>query len=204
MKQCRKLRKLVSGKVLTHHSKDPQLAIRKGLSWFDQDPNLFRFRGGLLLSSAFPNCTPEFAAGLNALVKTDGDTEVDFALAILQNYCGESSTYEVLKEIVSRFSDDARRMSEVRACIDSTGVVSGEFGFAEAWRGKKESLTEWLADERPAVKKFAEKHIATLDLMIAAEHRRAEAEHEMRVRNYDELELESENGNERRDIPPAK
>ena len=120
------------------------------------------------------------------MVKAGVDTEADFALAILRNYRGEASTYVVLKEIVSRFPDDPRKMGGVRISIDSTGVVSGEFGLAEAWRVKKESLTEWLADERPVVKAFAEKHIAQLDLMIASERRRAEAEREMRKRSYDE------------------
>jgi hypothetical protein len=120
------------------------------------------------------------------LVKAGGDTEADFALAILQNYNGETSIYVMLKEIMSRFPDDPLKMSRVRIAIDNTGVVSGEFGFAEACRAKKESLTEWLADERPAVKAFAEKHIAELDLMIASEQRRAEAEREMRKMSYDE------------------
>ena len=167
-------------------SKDPQLGISKGLPWFDQDRILFQFRGGRLLSSAFPNCTPEFAIALADLVKTDGDTEADFALAILQNYQGEISTYAVLKEIVSRFPNDVSKMNRVRIAIDNTGVVSGEFGFAEAWRAKKESLTEWLTDERPVVVEFAEKHIAELDLKIALEMRRAEAEQEMRKRSYGE------------------
>lgn len=167
-------------------SKHPQLAISKGLSWFARDRELFRFRGGHLLSSAFPNCTPEFSATLAELVKAGGDTEADFALAILQNYRGETSTYAVLKEIVSRFPDDARKMDGVRVSIDSTGVVSGELGFAEAWRAKKESLTEWLTDERPVVKAFAEEHIAELNLMIASEQRRAETDREMRNRSYDE------------------
>ena len=152
---------------------------------------LFRSR---LLSSAFPNCTSEFAAALAELVKTGGDTEVDFALAILQNYYGKPSTYIVLKEILSRFPDDTRKMDGVRASIDSTGVVSGELGFVEVWRAKKESLTEWLADERPAVKAFAEKHIAELDLMIASEQRRAETDREMRNRNYDS-ETDDNTGN---------
>ena len=167
-------------------SKYPQLAISKGLSWFARDRELFEFRGGRLLSSAFPDCTPAFAAALVELVKAGADTEVDFALAILQNYRGETSTYAVLKEIVSRFPDDVRKLSAVRAIIDSTGVVSGEFGLAEAWRTKKESLREWLADERPVIKTFAERHIAELDLMIASEERRAEAEREMRNRSYSE------------------
>jgi hypothetical protein len=132
------------------------------------------------------------------LVKNGGDTEADFALAILQNYRGETSANVVLKEIVSRFPDDPRKMSGVRASIDSTGWVSGEFGLAEAWRAKKESLTEWLADERPVVKAFAERHIAELNLMIASEQRRAEVEREMRNRSYDQDDDESDGnaGNE--------
>ena len=169
-------------------SKDPQLAISKGLLWFAQNREQFRFRGGSLLSRALPNCTPEFAAALAELVKAGGDTEADFSLAVLQNYPGETSTYVVLKEIVSRFPHDDRKMSGVRISIDSTGVVSGEFGLADAWRVKKESLRHWLTDERQAVKAFAEKHIAELDRMIVAEWRRVEAERERRNRSNDENE----------------
>lgn len=146
------------------------------------------FEGGLLLSRALPDCTPEFAAALAELVKAGDDTEADFSLAVLQNYPGKTSTYVVLKEIVSRFPHDDRKMSGVRISIDSTGVVFGEFGLADAWRVKKESLTHWLTDERQAVKAFAEKHIAELDRMIAAERRRVEAERERRNRSNDQTE----------------
>ena len=172
--------------MLFRSSKDPQLAISKGLVWFAQDRELFRFRGGSLLSRAFPTCTSEFAAALAELVKAGSDTEADFALAILQNYCGETSIDVALKEIVSRFPHDDRKMGGVRISINSTGVVSGEFGLAEAWRVKKESLMQWLTDERRAVKAFADKHIAELDRMIASERRRVEAEREMRDRSQDE------------------
>jgi hypothetical protein len=169
-------------------SKDPQLAVSKGLSWFAQDREQFQFRGGRLLSRALPNCLPEFATALAELVKAGGDTEAEFSLTVLQNYPGETSTYVILKEIVSRFPHDDRKMSGVRISIDSTGVVSGEFGLADAWRVKKDSLRHWLTDERQAVKAFAEKHIAELDRMIAAEWRRVEAERAMRNRSNDETE----------------
>lgn len=70
--------------------------------------------------------------------------------------------------------------------IDSTGVVSGELGFAEAWRAKRDSLKEWLTDERVVVRAFAETHIAELDLMISAEHRRAESDQEMWNRQFED------------------
>jgi len=163
-------------------AKDPELSISKGLEWFAQDRAEFRFRGGSLLGRAFPTCTPEFAAALAKVVKAGGDQEADFALAILQNYLGSTAIDGVLKEVVWRFPHDARKMDEVRAIINSTGVVSGEFGLAEAWRVKKESLAQWLTDEREAVKAFAEQHMAELDRMILSERRRVEAERELRER----------------------
>lgn len=177
-------------------SKDPQLAISKGLAWFAQDRAEFRFRGGRLLGRAFPTCTPEFASALGQLVKAGGDTEADFSLTLLQNYLGSTSTDGVLKEIVSRFPHDDRKIDKVRTSINSTGVVpaSGEFGLAEAWRVKKESLTRWLTDERQAVKTFAEQHIAELDQMIVAERRRVEAERELRERSRHEDESGHDHG----------
>lgn len=177
-------------------SKDPELAIRKGMAWFAQDRAEFRFRGGSLLSRAFPTCTPEFAATLGELVKAGGDTEAEFSLALFQNYLGSTSTDGVLKEIVSRFSHDPRKMDGVRSSINSTGLVSvsGEFGLAEAWRVKKESLTRWLTDERQAVKAFAEQHMAELDRMIVAERRRVEVERELRERSRHEDESGHDHG----------
>ena len=177
-------------------SKDPQLAISKGLAWFAQDRAEFRFRGGSLLGRAFPTCTPEFAAALSELVKAGGDTETDFSLAILQNYLGSTSTDGVLKEIVSRFPHDDRKLSEVRSSLNSTGVVSvsGEFGLAVAWQAKTESLTRWLADDRQAGTAFAEQHMADLDRMIAAERRRVEAERELRERSRNEDESGHDHG----------
>lgn len=167
-------------------SKNTQLAISKGLSWFAKDSRLFQFRGGKLLSNVFPSCTAEFATALAELVKTGGDMETDFALAIVQNYHGQNSTHVVLKEVVARFPTDAHQLNEVKASIESTGVVSGEFGLAEAWEAKKQSLANWLTDNRPAVRAFAERHISELDLMVALEKRRAETRREMRKRDYED------------------
>lgn len=177
-------------------SKDPQLAITKGLAWFAQDRAEFPFRGGSLLRRAFPTCTPDLAISLGELVKNGGDVEADFTLALLQNYLGSTSTDSVLRELVSRFSHDDRILGGVRTFIHSTGAVvpSGEFGLAEAWRAKKESLTRWLTDERQTVKVFAERHMAELARMIAAERHRVETERELRERSRYEDESGHDHG----------
>ena len=177
-------------------AKDPELAMSKGLAWFAQDQAEFRFRGGSLLSRAFPTCTPELASTLGNVVKTGGNRETEFALALLQNYLGSTSTDSIVKEIVSRFSEDDRIMSEVRSIINSPNMasVSGEFALVQAWQVKKESLTHWLTDERRAVACFAEQHIAELDRMILVERRRVEAERELRERSRNEEESGHDHG----------
>ncbi len=89
---------------------------------------------------------------------------------------------------------------------DTTGAIYGQLAGAyygaeaipSAWRSKivKGALIEGLADERPVVKAFAERHIEELDLMIASEQRCAETEMEMRTRSYDEDGLDGDDGNE--------
>jgi hypothetical protein len=185
-------------------SGDPQLALSKGLSWFGQNnPALFEFRGGRLLSNAFPNCTPKFASALMQLIQAGGDQDARFVLAILRNYKGAAAIYPLLKEIVARFPDDERKMSAVGASITSTGVVSGEYGFAEAWRNRRQSLMEWLSDDRPSVVEFAKRQRAKLDLMIADEQRRAESSREMFVRGFDESQEDaSSSADEAGEDPP--
>ena len=177
-------------------AKDPELAVRKGLAWFAQDRAEFRFRGGSLLNRAFPTCTPELASTLGELVKAGGNNETEFALALLQNYLGSTSTDRVVKEIVSRFPEDNRIMGGVRTIINSPNMasVSGEFALAEAWQVKKESMTSWLTDERPVVRSFAEQHLAALDRMIAAERHRVETERELRERSRHEDESGHDHG----------
>jgi hypothetical protein len=175
-------------------AKDPELAISKGLAWFAQDRTEFRFRGGSLLGRAFPTCTPEFVTALGELVKTGSDQEAEFTLALLQNYLGSTSSDDVLKEIVAHFPKDSQKMDEVRTIINSPGARSGEFGLANAWRVKQESLTCWLTDERTAITAFAEQHMAELDHMIMAERRRVEAERELRERTRHEDENGHDHG----------
>ncbi len=168
-------------------SKDAELAIVKGMAWFTRDPTLFQFRGGRLLCAVFPRDADAFMAALAALVKEGGAIEADFALDVLRNYQGEPFTHVVLKEIVARYPAGDRRHGGVRACLENTGVVHGELGFANAWRVKKETLSEWLDDPRQEIRVFAEKEVASLDLMIATEERRAEASTRLRRMDYDDV-----------------
>ena len=88
--------------------------------------------------------------------------------------------------MVCALDADDKRLGLVEIILDSTGVVSGEFGMRQAYQRKKEEVSSWLKDEREKVSSFAERYTRTLDRQIAAEQRRAEEGLEMRKREYGE------------------
>lgn len=167
-------------------SKDARLAVSTARRWYEEDSSLFRFLGGRLLSAVFPKFQVEISDKLCELVGNGTGTDADFVLAVMENYHGEPETHEVLKRIAAKYPEDQSKMSRVSASFDGTGVVTGEFGFVEAWRRKKAAIEPWLTDPRAEVQEFARKHIRDLDVRIADEQRRAEERKALRQLQYDE------------------
>ncbi|HHY48635.1 MAG TPA: hypothetical protein GYA10_02670 [Alphaproteobacteria bacterium] len=171
-------------------SKDIELAVDTVRSWYRADNSLFQFRGGRVLHNVFPEFGAELEAKLISVAREGTDEAIDFVLRILRAYQGETFLHGVCKEIVNSVPENDDRLGEVEVILESTGVVSGQFGFVEAYQRKKEEAEPWLSDERPKVRAFAERYQRSLDRAIAAEQRRSEADHELRRRDWPEEDEE--------------
>lgn len=169
-------------------SKDAKAAVEFGRKLFAEDDKLFRFHGGRLLALAFPKCPPNFADELVTLAAEGTEADAKFILAVLENYHGEETTHEILKRLLVRFPKDERVRTGVVISLESTGVVMGEFGFANALRDKLEMVRKWATDSRPEVRAFAEDEMRSLELRITDEQRHAEGRKALR-----ELEFDSNN-----------
>jgi hypothetical protein len=167
-------------------SKDVPLAVSTVRQWYAEDPTLFRFLGGRLLSNTFPTFGPEISHALGELVTNGTSADADFVLAVMENYRGEHMTHEVLKRVVAKYPDDQNKLTGVIISFDNTGVVSGEFGFVDATRRKKAAMEPWLADQRREVRTFAATYMRQADLRIADEQQRAETSKALRELEYDE------------------
>jgi hypothetical protein len=168
-------------------SNDAKAAVAFGRQLFAADPKLFRFRGGRLLAIAFPHCPPQLADELAALAAVANESDGKFILAVLENYHGEETTHETLKRLLVRFPGDERVRTGVMISLEGTGVVMGEFGFADALRGKLELVRKWAEDPRAEVRSFADDEMRSLEVRIADEQRHAEGRKALR-----ELEYESD------------
>jgi ppGpp synthetase/RelA/SpoT-type nucleotidyltranferase len=167
-------------------AQDAALAIRSVRSWYTPGDHMFQFTGGRLLHNVFPAFTPEFETELVNLVRGANSDDIDFAVSILRSYDGGKFLHEVCKAVVDALPDDDEQLNEIEIILQSTGVVSGEFGMVQAYQGRKEEVQDWLTDPRPKVRAFGERYQRTLDRAIAAEQRRSESNHELRRMDWEE------------------
>jgi hypothetical protein len=167
-------------------AKIPTEAVRMIRSLYDGDLYGFMFRGARLLQSIFPDFPQDFEAELIKLVRAGGEGNWSFVLSVLRNYQGELFIHQTCKELIKALPSDSPLRTEVAIALESTGVVSGEFGMAEAYERKKGEVLGWLDDPNSKVRDFATDYIATLEKMSVSERKRAEEELALRKHKYGE------------------
>jgi ppGpp synthetase/RelA/SpoT-type nucleotidyltranferase len=161
-------------------------AADRARTWFVGGDPLFQFRGGRLLASSFPNFPEAFSRKLLSCVQTGNRDDIEFVIRVMSSYHGEAFLNETCKAVVRALPAGDPLLKAVEVILQSTGVVSGEFGFVEAYLRKKQEMTDWLIDADAHVQGFAESFIRYLDRLIAVEQRRGEEDIEMRKRMYDD------------------
>jgi hypothetical protein len=152
--------------------------------WYDGKYGMFIYRGARLLNSIFPDFPQPFEEKLIELVKSGDEKKIFVVLAVLRNYEGRPSIHRVCRELIKAMPGGDEKLKEVVAILDSTGVVSGEYGFVEAYSQKKKEVEGWLTDENEKVRAFADEYRAHLDKMIEWERKRADEDIALRKFRY--------------------
>lgn len=165
-------------------AKIPEKAVDAVIKWYDGNYGLFIFRGGKFLSNIFPNFTDSFEKKLVELVKSGDSKKVSVVLAVLRNYEGNPFIHRVCKELIKVFPGDSLELREVAGILESTGVVSGEYGFVEAFERKKEEMKDWLNDQDERIRAFAGNYLAELDKRIEWQRQRADEDIALRKFKY--------------------
>ncbi|HEX8978148.1 MAG TPA: hypothetical protein VF811_00450 [Parasulfuritortus sp.] len=162
------------------------MVVQSVLDWYCKDPSLFLYRGAKLLQLVFPEFPEAFQAALLQLLRTGGVTELDFVSSVLRAYEGQSFIHPVAKQLIKALPPDSELLNEVAIALQSTGVVSGEYGMSEAYEKKRLEVLGWLEDPDERVRAFAAKYIADLESMRDFEHRRADESIALRKFEYGE------------------
>ena len=181
----------------------PDVAVDTVRSWYDGKPALFQYRGANLLKIIFPKFSEPFGSKLLQLLGTGERSDIEFVLSVLRNYEGEPFLHKILKAIVATLPKDDPLLGSIMIALRSTGIVSGEFGFAEAYERKIEEIKPWLNDGNEEVRNFAARYVTTLENETKSERRQAEEEIELRKHVYGvrEEETSGEDGGSQQQEP---
>lgn len=164
----------------------PDTVLSETRRWFDRSPRFFEFHGGRLLASIFPDLSDGFADRLAAVIQGGKRDDLAFVLAVLNAFDGTPVIFPLVRAIVAQLEPADELLRIASLALNQSGVISGQFGFAELYAERKQMLTLWMDDENERVRDFARSEIRDLDAQIAAEYRSAEASIATRKLNFDE------------------
>ncbi len=167
-------------------AKNPRAAIDAVRALYDGNYGLFIYRGARLLRIIFPRFPEEFADQLQTLLAQDNDQDFRVLLAVLRTYDGLSAIQPVAKAVIRTIPIDSDLRTEVAVALQSTGVVTGAYGFVQAWERKIEEMSGWLNDSDEKVRVFANWYIESLRKQIEGERRRVDEEIALRKHEYGE------------------
>lgn len=168
-------------------SNDPEMVVQKILDRYRKDPSLFVYRGAKLLQVIFPELSETVQGTLVRLVHEGDDTEMEFVVGVLRAYSGETFIHPIARELIKRLPPGSPLVTEVEIALQSTGVVSGEYGMAEAYERKRLEVLDWLQDPDARIRTFAVKYISALESMRDSEKVRAEESVALRKFKYGDI-----------------
>jgi hypothetical protein len=157
-------------------SKCPVPAVNAALDVYKSDDDLSSRHVTVLLKNIFTNFPSDFQKKLLDVAQSDQEINILFVMDILKKYEGDSVIHGICKELVKLLPMDTHYEGMLLGIMQSCGVVSGEYGFVEAYQKKIEEIKPWLHDENDKVTKFAEDYTKSLTKRIEDEKKRADEE----------------------------
>jgi ppGpp synthetase/RelA/SpoT-type nucleotidyltranferase len=163
----------------------PDKVVGAARAWFEADRVFAQYRGGRLIAELFPELEHPMYRLLYNEIET-GREGIQFVLSVLRGYEGQAFLHPLLQAAVDFLDPGDELLGTVRAVIDSSGVLVGEYGSVEAQESRKALVADWEKDERPKVREFAAEFIRSADNTLAWERRRADHRVAMRKIDWEE------------------
>lgn len=147
------------------------------------------------LSHLYPNLEEPLLRALATMIEKADTDDLAFITSSLHGFEGRAELVPVLRAILASDAANEAIEEEVAQIFNETGVMTGEFGAADAHRAKMEVLRPWLGDENQRVSRFAARETRNLEWHVASETRRAQEEIAMRKLQYGEpIDTDGSNG----------
>lgn len=140
-----------------------------------------------LLSAIFRGYTEELEKFFieYALVSEEQAKQV---ITILKEFGTSNAVHKTCEEIIKKYKikKDSEMYSDMLIALSATGVVSGEYGFVEAYKRKKQEIKESFGKNKsPQIKTFLKNYSEYLDKNIEYEKKQADENIALRQREFE-------------------
>ncbi|MBU0569355.1 hypothetical protein KKB40_01060, partial [Patescibacteria group bacterium] len=175
-----------TGKFVALPEANKKIFVDEIFKWFKSESWLNYWEGAHMLQNLFPNFDPYLEQKLIELLKSKKKNKARIAIYILRAYKGDIFLHEVCKEFIKQFPNNRRYQNEMFVILSQTGVVSGEYGFVNAYEGKITDIQSWKTEKSKIIQNFIKKYEDYLRRRIDSEKKRADEEIDHRQREYGE------------------
>lgn len=172
--------------------KKSKVIIPAVLKWFSMgDPKkdrwLYRWEAAHFLKDVFPGSDPLLQKELLKMIKKGGKEGETVIHSFISRFEGEEFLWTLVEEIVNAYTK-AASYTEIKGSLfgylSQTGVVSGEYGFVEAYTQKRKAIQSLKTSSNTEFCKFLEEYDDYLKKRIASEKKRADDDIYRRKRDY--------------------
>ena len=172
-------------------AKNGRIILPIMFDWYKRDDWLFRWDGARLIANIFASVDGVLADFLIDKIKTGAKDDACQALHILKEYDGNPKILPVCIEAIKEHPNDDDIRGAVHIALDSSGVVSGEFGMRDAYVGKMSFVEEMRKVEDERVQSFADHYEECLKRDIERETERAKKGMAIRKKVWGDNEVDS-------------
>jgi len=165
-------------------SENAEIIIPEILKWFKKKDDLLYWEGTRLVEAIFPAFNKTLEKELIGLIKSKENKKVEIVFNILRAYEGEDFLHNVCKELIKEYPKNEDYRKKIFIVLSQMGGVSGEYGFVEGFKKKKEEIQSWKKDKNKAIQLFVKEYEDYLDIRILYEKKQADESIELRKRRF--------------------
>jgi len=166
-------------------NENAEIIVPEILKWFKKKDSLLHWEGSHLIQAIFPTFNKVLEEKLIKLIKFKNEKNIRIVFNILRAYKGEEFLHNVCKELIKEYPKNRDYRKKIFIVLSQMGVVSGEYGFVEGFKKKKEEIQIWKKDKNEAIQLFVKKYEGFLDKRILYEKKQADEVIELRKRQFD-------------------
>lgn len=166
-------------------NKKGEIVVPMILKWLKETDLKYKWEAGHLINIIFPKIDEKLKEILITIIKEKNHDKLNQIFRILDKYKGTSDVLNIAYEIIMNFKITNKIRNKLFSILSLTGVVTGEYGFVEAYKSKIKDIEPWLSENSQEIVGFAKEYKNYLENAIKLETARVDKELDLMKGEFD-------------------